>query len=217
VSDLEFTGSGDGWLLLRGPEGDTHRLAVDDRVREAVRSATVGPAGKLSPRGIQDRLRHGVAAAAIAEEAGTSVAHVERWAAPILAERAAVVERARATRFSRPSDGAVSGPLGPLVDARLAAVAVQAEWDAWKNEEGSWTVQATHREGSARWRFTGDSLTPLDRAAEQLGWAPRRPHVVPDPPADEAPTEVRPRGRRASLPSWEAIVEGTQPPSSFPT
>lgn len=205
--DLTVVSAEDGRLELATPDGSARfGLPVNDELHQALRRAAAGPPARLTPREIQERFRAGATAAAVAREAGTTEERVRRWEGPVLAERAAVVERARATRFARPPDGAVSGPLGGLVDARLETVGLAGEWDAWRDPPGTWTVQVSSPAGTAQWRLSAGTLVALDPLAEQLGVA--APHAVP--------AEAR-RPRRGSLPSWDDILANAPPPNAFPT
>lgn len=233
---LRVTGALPGQLLLAGPGGQSYSLDVDDELRAAVQAAQGGPAPLLSPREIQQRLRAGVSAAEVAREAGTSEERVRRWEGPVLAERAAAAAEARATRYARPPDGALSGPLGRLVEQRLASAGLEATWDAWRAEDGSWTVQASHPRGQARWRFDGTTLEALDPAAAGLGLAEERALAAVAPPAEAGgpdggaengdgpagdwesaqegagPAGASRRPRRTSLPSWESMLPSGPPP-----
>lgn len=210
VTELRLAAGSAGHLLLEDQAGARYRLVLDAAVRAAISPPAATGTSALSPRQIQDRLRAGATVDQVAAEAGTSADRIGRWEGPVLAERAQAVDRARATRFARPPDGAVSGPLGRLVDARLAAAGVTGDWDAWKDPDGAWTVQVSHAAGTARWRWSTDGLRALDPAAEQLGWA-----IAAAAPLTER--AAGPGSRRGRLPSWEAILEGTPPPTAFPT
>jgi hypothetical protein len=97
---------------------------------------------------------------------------VLRFASPMLQERERVVAQARATRphAKRPET------LAELVEERLVGRGTDAatlRWDAWRREDGKWTVRLSWRhaaEHSASWVFqlASRSLQPDDPAAEQL-------------------------------------------------
>ena len=57
-----------------------------------------GVAVRLSPREIQQRLRSGETVAALARSSGTDEAWIRRFAAPVLAEKAIVIDRAEPPR-----------------------------------------------------------------------------------------------------------------------
>lgn len=210
---LRVSGATSGRVLLTGPAGQSFEISVDEQLRAAIRDASAGAQPTLSPREIQARLRSGASAAQVAQEAGTSEERIRRWETPVLAERAAAAAAARNTRFARPPDGAVSGPLGRLVEARLATEGLTPTWDAHRGEGASWIITARHEQGEARWRFDGTALHALDAAARGLGV----PEPVTPPEAEETPEQGddaapgRPgagrRPRRPALPTWEQMLE----------
>jgi hypothetical protein len=168
-------------LLLTGPETGTVVLPVDDRVRAAVlgdreRLATLAVKleSSLSPREIQARFRAGETAEAVALEAGVPVDRVRRFEGPVRDERVHVVDAARAA-IER---GAEPAPLGDRVDERLSregADPESVEWDSWRREDGTWTIQLRYRAHSralsAQWQWDAvrQVLTSLDEMAEDLG------------------------------------------------
>jgi hypothetical protein len=165
-------------LLVEGPTGERFRLAIDERLRAACRGdlsrlGQIETAGELRPREIQARVRAGESAEQVAETAGVPVARVLRFAYPVLQERQRVVAQARATRVRR---GGGAETLAELVDERLVQRGTDAatlSWDAWRNEDGSWTVQLRWhgtRDHRTSWTFHlgTRTLSPDDPAAEQL-------------------------------------------------
>lgn len=128
-------------LVLASMDGQRFSVLVDERLRGIVR----GRAGRLgqqevrlesalTPREMQARLRAGASAADVARAAGIPIERVARYEGPVLAERARVVEEARAARLPSRTDEP-RRPLGELVDDRLATSGVavhEAEWDAWR-------------------------------------------------------------------------------------
>lgn len=218
-------------LLLVDPEGGGHRVVIDAELHDTIRQAARVGTSRLSPKEIQERLRGGATLAQVAEAAGVSTERIRRWEGPILAERARAIEQALKTRYARPHDGAVSGPLGRLVTAHLDQLGLVGEWDARRAPDGAWFVVVTHAQGQAAWRYGGGSLSALDPHAEAFGWReppravepprelPRsrdlRPEPAPDAPR-ETGRESQRRGR-AQLPSWDDILDNTSPPGAFPT
>src|SRR6478672_1105733 len=104
-------------LLLVSDAGVEFTLDVDARLRAALRGdqARLGQLeiqmdSTLRPRDIQARIRAGESPETVAQVAGTSVEKVMPYAAPVLAERAHVAERAqRASVRRRPAEGAGAG------------------------------------------------------------------------------------------------------------
>jgi DNA-binding transcriptional regulator YiaG len=200
-------------LLLIDPDGGGHRVAIDATLHDSLKQAAKVGTSRLTPREIQDRLRSGASLEHIAEVAGVSVERIRRWEGPVQAERNRAVDVALKTRYSRPPDGAVSGPLGRLVTAHLDHHGLVGEWDARRDPEGHGVVVVRHERGEAAWRLDDGALSALDPQAEALGW--REP-----PRAVEAIKEPSREGRRTGrtpLPSWDAILENSPPPNAFPT
>lgn len=159
MAHLRFTAVSDDGAHLRlvDEEGAEHLLAIDDRLRAAVRPSTApaSPDGRgmektmestLRPRDIQSRIRAGETPEAVAEAARTSVDKIMAFAAPVLAERQHVAERAQRSSVRR-GDGAQAShgarTLGDAVGARLRSLNVDPEtitWDAWRREDGRWTL-----------------------------------------------------------------------------
>jgi hypothetical protein len=156
MAKLTFTGrSGDGKrLLLVDESGQEHTLAIDARLRRAL-SITPESNGQLEipmesslrPRDIQMRIRAGESPEAVAHAAGTSVEKIMPFAAPVLAERAHVAQRAQLASLRRRSGEPGARTLGEAVNAHLRSHNVDpdiVEWDAWRREDGRWTLTALY-------------------------------------------------------------------------
>ncbi len=106
----------------------------------------------LRPRDIQARIRAGESPERVAEAAQTTTDRIMAFAAPVLAERAYVAQQAqKASVRRRAGDGPV-GQLGEAVSSRLAAQEVHSddlEWDAWRREDGRWTLVAEFAVGGS--------------------------------------------------------------------
>jgi hypothetical protein len=183
-------------LVLASIDGQRFTVPVDERLRTIVR----GRAGRLgqqevrlesalTPREMQARLRAGASAAEVARAAGIPIERVARYEGPVLAERARVVEEARAARLPSRTDEP-RRPLGELVDDRLATSGVavhEAVWDAWRRPDGTWMVHVSfttgERERRASWSWDPSvrRIRPHDEDAELLV-AP----ATPRPPIDLA-------------------------------
>lgn len=202
-------------LLLVDPEGGGHRVPIDTSLHESLRQAATVGSSRLTPREIQDRLRAGASIEQVAEAAGVSTERIRRWEGPIRAERDRAVELAQHTRYARPPDGAVSGPLGRLVTAHLDRHGLVGSWDSHRDPDGQWVVTVTHERGSASWRLVDGALSALDPQAESLGWRepPRAVESIKDAPKAAGGG----RRSRASIPSWDTILGNSPPPNAFPT
>ena len=159
----------DGRLLLVDDAGGEHTLTVDGRLRSAVRGDTsrlgqleIPMDSSLRPRDIQARIRAGESAESVADAAGTSVDKIMGFAGPVLAEREHVAQRAQSSSLRRPrtESSAASRTLGDAVATHLRAHNVDPAsltWDAWRREDGRWTLTATfstqRREGVASFSY----------------------------------------------------------------
>lgn len=168
--ELDRIHEDDDHLILVDSDGETYTLRIDESLRAAVRRdrpalgmIRAEKATPLRPREIQAMLRAGRTAEAIAEMSGASLEHVRRFEGPVLAERAFVAHRARGFHVGRGG-----GPrFGDVVEERLRARQAEPErqWDAWRLENGTWTVElvftAGQRERTAHWIVDVDRQTVL--------------------------------------------------------
>ncbi len=138
-----------------------------------------GAGSALTPAQIQAQLRAGRSARTVAKEAGTDIAWIERWLAPILEERAGILERAHALRLERPRLGRSRDPIGEAVRKSLRNRGVQPDdmaWEVARRNDGRWkvAVRYVHRGKNRVASFTydsrRDSITPASDLARELGW-----------------------------------------------
>lgn len=193
--------------------GEKFTLRRDDRLRAAVRGDQMGSSqtrdevevqSVLRPKEIQSRIRAGASVEQVAEAAGVDIARVERFAHPVLLERSRAAELATAAHPVL-ADGPSVLTLLETVTTALIARGLDPDaptWDAWRNEDGRWTVQLAWRAGrsdlQAHFRFTpgahGGTVTAFDDAASELidpnFSRPLRPvAALPEPPVEvEEPT-----------------------------
>ncbi|RDI43454.1 septation protein SepH [Nocardia mexicana] len=165
--------------------GVKYRLAADEKLRAAARGdlarfgqIEIEMEATMRPRDIQARIRAGASVEQVTEESGMPTSRVERFAYPVLLERARAAELAQRAHPVRGDGPAVE----TLLDVVTAAFAERghnsdiAEWDAWKDEKGHWVAQLQWQAGrsviAAHWRFQpdahGGSVTPLDDPATDL-------------------------------------------------
>ncbi len=227
---------------------ETFVLRADDRLRAAVRGEKSGanqsqPDAEvqtvLRPKEIQARIRAGASVEQVAESAGVDVSRVERFAHPVLLERSRAAELATAAHPVL-ADGPAVLTLLETVTTALIARGLDPDatnWDAWRNEDGRWTVQLSWKAGlsdnTAHFRFTpgahGGTATAFDDAACELidpDFArPLRP-VAPvaqieyeelEPQAEiEKPEPAKPvrtpRARKGKppVPAWEDVLLGVR-------
>jgi hypothetical protein len=225
--------------------GEKFLLRPDDRLRAAVRGEKAGSTQSqtdtevpsvLRPKEIQAKIRAGASVEQVAEAAGVDIGRVERFAHPVLLERSRAAELATAAHPVL-ADGPSVLTLLETVTSALVARGLDPEatnWDAWRNEDGRWTVQMAWKAGlsdnAAHFRYTpgahGGTVTAFDDAACELidpGFArPLRPLapvaqldfeepepevVAPEPPA---PKPARARKGKPPVPAWEDVLLGVR-------
>ncbi|BBU21396.1 septation protein SepH [Mycobacterium xenopi] len=234
-------------LNSNGDSGDRFKLLVDDRLRAAVRGdgARLGPTrmdievgNMLSPKEIQSRIRAGASVEQVAAATGAEIARIQRFAHPVLLERARAAELAT-TAHPVLADGPAVATLRETVSAALAARGLDPDstsWDAWRSDDGRWTVQLAWKAGRsdnvAHFRFSpgahGGTVTAIDDAASELidpdFDRPLRPVAAvaqldfddpaPPPETPAAPERQRQpaRARRGKppVPAWEDVLLGVR-------
>ena len=167
-------------VLLVAEDGAELRLEISDELRALVRHARVtravepGQATSLTPREIQQRIRAGLNAAELAHLTGEPLEALVKFEAPVLAERAYIVQLAHGTRVGTDS---TAPTLIDLVGDRLASRGVDADavkWDAWRGVDEPWKVAADYVVGGrtirAAWTFdhVAKALTAEDDEAAWL-------------------------------------------------
>jgi len=236
-------------LICEAPDsGDNLASRVDNRLRAAVRGdkatsnqteieVEVSPG--LRPKEIQSRIRAGASVEQVAALAGEDIDRIRRFASPVLLERSRAAELATAAHPVL-ADGPSVLTLLETVTAALVARGLDPEatsWDAWRNEDGRWTVQMGWKAGLSdnvsHFRFTpgahGGTVTAFDDAASELidpGFArplrplapvaeiefeedePELPIEAPEPAPEPKP--ARARKGRPTVPAWEDVLLGVR-------
>ncbi len=177
--------SDDGRFLVArdATTGEKFRLSIDRRLSALVDRTPVGTSrsgqmeipmeSSLTPRDIQTRIRRGESVEEVAEAAGIPVDQVNGFAVPVIAEREWMAQSARSTTVRRKHVGGPAVTLAELADTALAARGITAEsafWDAWRREDGRWTVHVDLSDGGANFLFDpkGRYVMPDDDAARDL-------------------------------------------------
>src|SRR4051812_7950286 len=202
-------------LVLISNAGEEFAVPVDHRLRAALRGdqARLGQLemkmeSALRPRDIQARIRGGESAEEVAAAAQTTVDAIMGFAAPVLAERAHVAQSAQKSSIRRRSTETTTaaGTLDQAARGHLGTVGVRADevdWDAWRREDGRWTVVAQYAAGGSprRAEFTYDQ--PGRYAVADTQEARLLPGEATTPPAGSAPAARR----LSSVPSSSADDE----------
>ena len=228
--------------------GEKFILRPDDRLRAAVRGDNIGPSqppsdaevpSVLRPKEIQAKIRAGASVEQVASAAGVGIERVQRFANPVLLERSRAAELATAAHPVL-ADGPSVLTLLETVTSALVARGLDPDatgWDAWRNEDGRWTVQMGWKAGMsdnvAHFRFTpgahGGTVTAFDDTAcelinpdfarplrplapiAQLDFEepePELPIEAPEPPP--APKPPRTRKGKPFVPAWEDVLLGVR-------
>jgi hypothetical protein len=149
-------------LVLVSSSGEEFAVAVDQRLRTALRgdNARLGQLemkmeSALRPRDIQTRIRAGESPEAVAAAAQTTVDAIMAFAAPVLAERAHVAQLAQGSSVRRRQGEPPTGhrTLGEAAAAYFSGLDTRAddvEWDAWRRDDGRWTLVANYGAGAAQ-------------------------------------------------------------------
>ncbi len=191
--------------------GGTPERADETGASRAERPSGTRPESLLTPREMQARLRAGRTVAEVATEAGMDDEWVSRFAAPIAAEQARVVDRARALLFTKPRVGESGHPLGTAVrlnlsdrGVRLAPDEFDGGWSAWNLDGTTWAVRFAYHSRQhlqvAEWEIdvADGHLSARNRLGSQLGFsaATRRRRIDPGLPAPAVTAAARRPARR---------------------
>jgi Protein of unknown function (DUF3071) len=188
--------------VVEDRSGDTFTVPVTVEVRALV--AQAAPSGRpaaLSIAEIQARLRAGADPVEVACDAGIALARFDSFAAPVLAELAAVADDVRAELARR----------GQAVDDKATVTAVRAS-------DGRYTVTVATDGSTSVWRWdrATKSLVAAHQPAAAHAWPEQisvgQAHSTPvaepahgaQAPAAGAGASPR-RGRRRSVPAWDDL------------
>lgn len=220
-------------IICEGPDpADKFTLQVDDRLRAAVRGdRSLGQTlrdkevkGVLRPRDIQARIRAGASVEQVAASSGMDISKVERFAHPVLLERARAAELASAAHPVL-ADGPAVTTLQETITTALVARGLSpeaTEWDAWRGEDGRWVVQMAWQAGLsdnvAHFRFSpgahGGTVAALDDAASELiDPAFERPVLRPVAPVAQLELEEQPAPAQAPVEETPAPAPAAPAPA----
>ncbi|HVE47015.1 MAG TPA: septation protein SepH [Acidimicrobiales bacterium] len=179
------------------------------------------PVSSLSPREIQSRLRAGGTVSEIAAAAGVAEEWILRFADPIRAEQARVVESAQRLTFNKPRLGLSAEPLEASVLLNLAERGVRLPadifanaWTAFNLHGTSWAVLFSYvsrqRRQTAQWQvdLRSGELVARNRLASDLGYLEpgrRRRRLQPlEVPGEEATASAGAKAPARSAPGSKA-------------
>ncbi len=183
MTELRLTGkSPDGAnITLTDNDGLEFTLRISDTLRATVNQPRLTAVSDIEPgtitiREIQARLRSGEPIESLAREAQWTVEKVERFAGPIVQERAYIIGLAQDV-VMRKESGRENLTFLEIVGSRLAPRHVDmaaAEWNAWRLEDGGWVIRLSYptRDGIsiADWNFDllRRAVAPLDDDARWI-------------------------------------------------
>jgi hypothetical protein len=182
-------------IASRSPARTASRYAAatDGTGRDRTKETSMAHDDLLAPREIQARIRAGASIDDVVAESSMDRERVERYAGPMLAERAHVATLARGTEIRR--DMASDVALSRAVAERLKPMDLEepaADWDAWRREDGRWVVRIAYTYGRderrGHWVFDprAGSIIADDAEARWL-----IDPSAPEPAADERATKPR--------------------------
>ncbi|MDR7301483.1 septation protein SepH [Haloactinomyces albus] len=181
-------------VICEDPDnGERFSVTADERLRAAARGdltrlgqAQIEMEAQMRPREIQARIRGGASVEQVAAASGLPEQRVERYAYPVLLERAQTAEKAQRAHPVR-EDGPDVQTLGEVVAHTFGMRGhdyTETTWDSWRGEDGKWVVQlcwqAGKSENTAYWAFHpgahGGTVAALDEhAVDLLDPSPNRP------------------------------------------
>ncbi len=152
--------SPDGRFLIVATEGGEQlALPADGRLRAAVHGdrprlgqLEIEMESALTPREIQTRIRSGESLEDVAKVAGIPMDRVERFAAPVIAEREYVAGQAMSSSVRRRGETSGHRNLRSTITERLTGRGVDIDtlgWDSYRMEDGRWGVTADYLSGDS--------------------------------------------------------------------
>jgi hypothetical protein len=217
-------------LIVTTDDGEELQIAADDRLRAAIRGdrprlgqLEIEMNTSLSPRDIQTRIRSGESLEDVTRLAGIPLDRVERFAAPVLAEREHIAAVAMSASVRRRGETSGHRSLRITVTERLVTRGVDIDtvrWDSYRLDDGRWAVTADYTSGadSRHACFTYDprsrfSVAANDEARRLLGEQATGPQPVGRRPNAAAPAgeDTEPT---VDLSDELALVRATREPAS---
>jgi len=173
-------------ICQSGDPAEHFKLPLDEELRAAVRDERLSDqpqldipvTNMLSPKEIQARIRAGASVEQVAAASGSDTSRIRRFANPVLMERVRAAELA-ANAHPVLADGPTEMTLLDTISVALVTRGLDPgtpSWDAWRSEDGRWTVQLAWKAGRsdnvAHFAFSpgahGGTVTAIDDAAREL-------------------------------------------------
>jgi hypothetical protein len=202
-------------MLFVDAQGREFSVEVDERLRAALPADSPRRTEKpvttpLRPRDIQQRIRGGESVDDVAAAAGTTVDKIMPFAAPVIAEREHMVERAQKGSVRRRAGepaGAVR-TLGDAVAQRLSQFYLDPDviaWDSWRRPDGRWALLASYtmpdRSGIAELSYdTAGNYVALEN--DDARWLVGDQVATPEPVRDD----LREARQRRSTPADQPLI-----------
>lgn len=142
------------YVIVATDHGEELAIAADDRLRAALRGdrprlgqLEIEMESALSPREIQTRIRSGESVDDVTRVAGIDRERVERFAAPVIAEREHVAGLAMTSSARRRGETSSHRTLRGVLNERLLNRSVDIDtvrWDSHRLDDGRWAVTADY-------------------------------------------------------------------------
>ena len=146
-------------LIVATEDGEELAIVADERLRAALRGdrprlgqLEIEMKTSLSPRDIQTRIRAGETLEHVGQLAGIPLERLERFAAPVLAEREHIAAVAMSSSVRRRGETSGHRSLRITVTERLVSRGVDIDtvtWDSYRLDDGRWAVTADYQSGDA--------------------------------------------------------------------
>lgn len=214
-------------LVVESPSGERFGIATAELPTPTRRPSSEHVQRKASPREIQTLIRQGMTAEEVQNATGEELAYIERFEAPVLAEREHILQRAKATPVA-------SGDIDPLAGNRTFEAAMlerlseldatNIEWLSWREVERGWVIRLTFsvdgKATDAQWAFDHRKATlePLGKESKALSQSadPTSVLVPRLRPVSQEQQQTSPSAATESAPAQQA-QEREPAPKSEPT
>lgn len=161
MDDIRFIEAEGDFLVLESTDGQRFRLLADDQIRSALKreSAPKLDTVKMTPREIQDAVRDGESITSLVERSGATFEFVEKFAAPVIAELAHIIESALTVRLGIVVDrDHTTVEFGEMMSSRIHKLGAAAiSWKAKRSDLGIWHLSAEYElpngSSTAVWSF----------------------------------------------------------------